>query len=55
VLIDRQSGTNKAMAEAGYRLHAIYTLTELLDRWEKGGILPKDDLTRTRRFLVESV
>ena len=53
VLIDRQSGAREAMAEAGYRLHAVYTLTELLDRWERLRTLSREDLERARRFLVE--
>ena len=54
VLIDRQSGAREAMAEAGYRLHAVYTLTELLDRWGRHRTLPRKDLERARRFLVEN-
>ena len=54
VLIDRQSGAREAMAEAGYRLHAVYTLTELLDRWSRHRALPREDLERARRFLVEN-
>ena len=34
VLIDRQSGAAESLAQAGYRLHAVFTLTQLLDYWE---------------------
>jgi uridine monophosphate synthetase len=51
VLIDRQSGAKESLAEAGYRLHAVLTITELLDYWEKTGKVEKDRLAATRRFL----
>lgn len=39
VLIDRQQGAAGVMAEAGYRLNAVVTLSELLDVWREQGIL----------------
>ncbi|MBP1692817.1 MAG: putative Orotidine-5-phosphate decarboxylase/orotate phosphoribosyltransferase, partial [Chloroflexi bacterium] len=36
VLIDRQSGAAQALAERGYAFHAAFTLTGLLDIWERG-------------------
>jgi uridine monophosphate synthetase len=53
VLIDRESGAEAALAEAGYRLHAALTLTQLLDHWERGGKVSREMLTATRRFLSE--
>ncbi len=53
VLIDRQSGAREALAEAGYRLHAVLTLSEMLDHWERTGRVPADQIAATRAFLRE--
>ncbi len=54
VLIDRQSGAKEALAEAGYRMHAVLTLTELLDHWETTGIVEGDKIRESRQFLQRS-
>jgi uridine monophosphate synthetase len=51
VLIDRQSGAKESLAQAGYSLHAVLTITELLDTWEKTGKVEKDKIAGTRAFL----
>ena len=51
VLIDRQSGAAEALAEAGYRLHAVFTLSEMLDHWEQTGRVPAEQIAATRAFL----
>jgi uridine monophosphate synthetase len=51
VLIDRQSGAKKALAEAGYRLHAVLTIGELLDHWEASGKVEAEKIAATRTFL----
>jgi uridine monophosphate synthetase len=51
VLIDRQSGAKEALAEAGFRLHAVLTIAELLDHWEKTGKVPAEKIAATRTFL----
>ena len=51
VLIDRQSGASKALAEAGYRLHAVLTLTGLLDHWEETERIPAEQIQAVREFL----
>ena len=48
VLIDRQSGAKEALAEAGFRLHAVLTITELLDYWEKTGKVEAEKIAATR-------
>jgi len=53
VLIDRQSGAAESLAAAGYRLHAVVTLTQLLDYWEQAGLVPLDDLLAVRDFLAK--
>jgi uridine monophosphate synthetase len=54
VLIDRQSGAKEALEQAGYRLHAVLTIHELLDYWEKTGKVEQDKIAATREFLKTS-
>ena len=51
VLIDRQSGAKEALAEAGYNLHSVLTINELLDYWEKTGKVPAESIAATHTFL----
>ena len=51
VLIDRQSGAKEALERAGFKLHAVLTITALLDYWEKTGKVDKGMIMETRRFL----
>jgi uridine monophosphate synthetase len=51
VLIDRQSGAKEALAEAGFRLHAVLTIGEMLDSWETAGKVEADKIAATRIFL----
>jgi uridine monophosphate synthetase len=52
VLIDRQSGAFQSLADAGIRLHAVLTLTQLLDAWERTGSVPQAQVQATRDFLA---
>ncbi len=52
VLIDRQSGAKAALAEAGFTLHAVLTISALLDHWEKGGQVAKELVAAARQFLI---
>lgn len=52
VLIDRQSGASEALRGAGYRLHAVVTLTELLDYWERTERIPAEQIAAVRAFLA---
>ncbi len=51
VLIDRCSGAAEALAAAGYRLHAVMTLPQMLDHWAQTGQVPAEQLAATRAFL----
>lgn len=51
VLIDRQSGAQEAMAAAGCRLHAVFTLTGLLARWSRTGRISDEQVRAVRTFL----
>lgn len=52
VLVDRESGAQGALAEAGYRMHAVFTLTELLDIWEAAGSVAQEQIAAVRAFLA---
>ena len=54
VLVDRQSGAKESLAVAGYDLHAVLTITQLLDYWEIAGKVDKDQIAATRDFLKNS-
>ncbi|MFT3890305.1 MAG: orotate phosphoribosyltransferase [Anaerolineales bacterium] len=51
VLVDRQSGAKESLAQAGYSMHTVLTITEMLDYWEENGKVDKDKITETRNFL----
>jgi len=55
VLVDRQSGAKESLAQAGYAMHAVLTISQLLEYWEKTGKVEKDKIEETRRFLSDSV
>jgi uridine monophosphate synthetase len=54
VLIDRQSGADRSLAEAGLRLHSVFTLSELLDRWEQQGRVPAERIAAARSFIHQT-
>ncbi len=54
VLIDRQSGAKEALADAGYAMHAVLTITEMLDYWEQTGKVDGDKIRQTREFLEQA-
>ncbi len=54
VLIDRQSGAKEALQQAGYAMHAVLTITEMLDHWEKTGMVEQDKIVETREFLTKN-
>jgi len=54
VLVDRQSGASEALAQAGYRLHAVFTIRQLLDHWEQTGQVSLEQIAAVRRFLEEA-
>jgi uridine monophosphate synthetase len=54
VLIDRQSGAKEAMAARGVRLHAVVTLAQLLDEYERANLVPAGQIAAARQFLKET-
>ncbi|HKZ44125.1 MAG TPA: orotate phosphoribosyltransferase [Anaerolineales bacterium] len=51
VLVDRESGANENLKQAGYKLHAILRISELLDLWEREGKVERHFILSSREFL----
>jgi uridine monophosphate synthetase len=54
VLVDRQSGAKESLEQAGYSMHAVLTIGQLLEYWEKTGKVEKGKLEATREFLKQN-
>ena len=54
VLVDRQSGAKESLAQAGYAMHAVLTIGQLLEYWESTGKVEKKKIEETRKFLKQS-
>ena len=54
VLVDRQSGAKESLARAGYSLHAVLTIGQLLEYWESTGKVEKEKIDATREFLIQN-
>ncbi|MBI3151781.1 MAG: orotate phosphoribosyltransferase [Chloroflexi bacterium] len=54
VLVDRQSGAKESLEQAGYSMHAVLTISALLDYWENNGKVDKEKIEATREFLKQS-
>ncbi len=54
VLVDRQSGASQALAQAGYRLRAVFTLLQLLAYWEQAGRITPAQAGDVRSFIENS-
>jgi uridine monophosphate synthetase len=53
VLIDRQSGAAETLAASGYTLHTVFTLTQMLDHWERTKRVPKEVIDSVHDFLEQ--
>lgn len=54
VLVDRQSGAKESLEQAGYSMHAVLTIGQLLDYWEANGKVEKEKIEETKNFLRSS-
>ena len=54
VLVDRQSGAKESLEQAGYTMHAVLTISQLLEHWEQTGRVEKDKIEDTRKFLSQT-
>src|SRR5262249_52886537 len=48
ILIDREQGGRELLAAKGYTLHAILTITQCFDEWERAGLVEARILRRSR-------
>ena len=51
VLIDREQGAGETLAQAGYSLHAVATLGELLQAWRHAGDISAEQFTKVTTYL----
>jgi len=54
VLVDRQSGAKESLAQAGFAMHAVLTISQSLEYWEETGKVEKEKIEATREFLKNS-
>jgi len=54
VLVDRQSGAMESLEQAGYHLHAVLTIAQLLNHWEATGKVEQARIEATREFLRQN-
>ncbi|HLO31865.1 MAG TPA: orotate phosphoribosyltransferase [Anaerolineales bacterium] len=54
VLVDRQSGAKESLEQAGYSMHAVLTISQLLDYWEEMEKVEKGKIEATRKFFLEN-
>jgi uridine monophosphate synthetase len=55
VLIDRQSGASEALAAGGYRLHAIFTLAQLLEDWDRQRLISPAQRRSVLEFMSKDI
>ena len=51
VLVDRQSGAKESLAQAGFDMYSVMTISQLLEYWESNGKVEKDKIEATKEFL----
>lgn len=54
VLVDRQSGASESLAQAGYAMHSVLTISEMLEHWEATGKVSQAYIQATREFLANN-
>ncbi len=54
VLLDREQGGKKYLAEKGYALHSVFTISEMLETLESEGALDKETVGKVKKFVKEA-
>jgi len=54
VLIDRESGANEKLIHAGYRLHAVFTLSKLISLLQDQGLVSEKEKQAVQNFIRET-
>lgn len=53
VLIDREQGARETLAAAGFRLHTIFTLRQVLAEWQRAGAITPAQFDEVLNFLKQ--
>lgn len=54
VLVDRESGAKESLEQAGYSMHAVLTISQLLEYWEETAKVEKDKIEEAKEFLKQN-
>lgn len=54
VLVDRESGARESLTESGVNLHAVFTLSQMLDHWQANGKVTTERINAVREFIQMS-
>jgi uridine monophosphate synthetase len=54
VLIDREQGGKKHLTEKGYKLHAVFTITEMIDVLQQADKLEIAMATKVKEFITKN-
>lgn len=54
VLIDREQGGKKHLSEKGYNLHAVFTITEMIETLQKANKLDEATATKVKEFITNN-
>jgi len=54
ILIDREQGGRELLASKGYALHAILTISQCFDEWERTGAVDAASIAQSRAFIKAS-
>jgi len=54
VLIDRESGAAGDLSKSGYKMHAVFTLSELLQTWFSEGLISGAERDEVQNFISET-
>ena len=54
VLIDRESGAQEALAREGLKLHAVFTLTQLVDHLFSQGKINQEEVSAVKDFISQT-
>ncbi|KKS12526.1 MAG: Uridine 5'-monophosphate synthase, partial [Candidatus Magasanikbacteria bacterium GW2011_GWA2_41_55] len=54
ILIDREQGGKKHLTEKGYNLHAVFTITEIIDALHNASKLETTMATKIKKFITNN-
>jgi len=51
ILVDREQGGRELLAKRGYVLHAVLTISQCFDAWERAALVSEDLIRQSRAFV----